>query len=191
MDNQETIYISKIHFNYTPREGQRSIFYYSEYNQQIENYTYNAQIYSIENLLTDNVIKLKDQSINQYNTDPINITRAWYGGGYINIEFEISISNDNTQKSYINLIDSTTIINNNNYELVLTHKREPKANKTNSLVKGFKCFKLNDIDANKINISNYIIHYTSFDDVQRKFVIKIDESKSTLPLPSLLTEHLP
>nr|WP_321375421.1 NigD-like protein [uncultured Bacteroides sp.] len=57
-------------------------------------------------ILTKNVINLTEENKDSIGDDPARITDIWYGGGYINVEFDMNLPN--THKHRVNLVKNTT-----------------------------------------------------------------------------------
>lgn len=90
--------------NYEVIDGQRVFVYFYPMDEVVSGYDYNAQVVSIQNILTKGVFQITEETQESIGNDPVNITYMWFGGGYLNIEFQILGTNNPKEPHLINLV---------------------------------------------------------------------------------------
>lgn len=148
LDNNQKMYFGNVRGTYSANDGQRAIVYFNELEESVPGFDINADIYYISNILTKNTVTLREQQLDTLGTSPISITRAWIGGGYMNIEYAVAISPYSSKVSFINLVDNRLLYpdqDDDYYKLQLRHKRDDDVVVKDNIVKGMACFRLADI----------------------------------------------
>ncbi|GEM_PF-3140751 len=96
--------ISMYKYNYDFKDGQRAFVYVKLLSEEIPGYDYNAEVVYIENILTKNVIDMDEETVDSIGNDKINIIKAWYGGGHININFQFKGTTNPRELHMVNLV---------------------------------------------------------------------------------------
>ena len=98
LDNGDRIYPSSIRVQYEPKaEPVRAIIYFKEIAEPVQGFTYNADIYSITELITQDIKTVTTAAADTLK-DGVEITNAYIGGGYLNIEFKAYVDPYNTKQ---------------------------------------------------------------------------------------------
>lgn len=107
VDDGSTMYPGKVRINYKAPDGaQRAIIHFSEINEPVQGFTYNIDIHNIQNLETKD-IKVVTSSDEKLSGDGIEIVEAFVSGGYLNIEYKVSLDPyAKDQNHVIDLIDN-------------------------------------------------------------------------------------
>lgn len=75
--------------NYKVIDGQRVFVYFNELDEKVSGYDYNIKVVSIQNILTKGIIPITEATQDSIGDDPANLTYMWFGGGFLNIEFQM------------------------------------------------------------------------------------------------------
>ncbi len=157
-DNGQSIYPSiNLVSNYKiQQKDQRAFIYYKLLNAQEIGYDYNIKLYGIENILTKDILIISSQDeLDKIGDDPINITKAWVGDGYLNVCFQFPFTPE-SKPHYINIIQNkidNSSISNFEDGIVLEFRHNAYNNINGILTNGVAAFKLNDtINPNNKNI---------------------------------------
>lgn len=103
-------------------EGTRVIAYYEVEGIPVDT-TYNIWLRSIMKVLTKSPVSLSlltPEQIEDIGDDPVNLIEAWYGRGYLNINFEL-FRNEPTISHFINLVFDDTESNDEQLVFELRH----------------------------------------------------------------------
>lgn len=106
MDDGKTIYpgdTTNIR-GYKVKDGQRAHVWMDLLDEKVSGYDYNARIMYIRDILTKGIIPITEATQDSIGNDPVNITNVWFGGGYLNIEFQLLGTNNPSDPHMINLV---------------------------------------------------------------------------------------
>lgn len=151
VDNGEKIWIgdNSLVPNYTPKDGQRAVIYFTPLETPMEGFTYNAKVYAISNIETKPVILLTDPQYDTLGTDGITITSASISGGYLNLD--VNVRSDGYTKHDINLVDNQVLpVEEQEGYISLELRHNSKGFNGGQLLRGMICFKLDMYDPNYI-----------------------------------------
>ena len=87
-DARKTIYPSDKSriADYVPQEGQRAFIFFSLLDEKIENYDYNAVMYSIVDIYTSEASIIADkEELDELPDDPIMVNRGWMEGDWLTL----------------------------------------------------------------------------------------------------------
>ena len=91
LDNGERLYPGVMRTTYTPsKELQRAIVYFSDLEEPKPGYEYNADVFNVAEVTTQHVTEVNTPAADTL-TNGIQITNAWIGGGFLNVEFQINV----------------------------------------------------------------------------------------------------
>lgn len=88
---------------------------------------YYVRLYNIAKVLTKSPVKesfiLADETNRQdsIGNDPINLSEAWFGGKYLNVEFTMPVKNNSGVKHFINIVEDDVTVHNDTVYLTLRH----------------------------------------------------------------------
>lgn len=173
MDNEETIYPSKVRINYTVNQdqAQRALVYFTELNQPIQGFTYNADIFNIIDVTTKEIEVLTDPAVDTLTT-PLQVNQIALGGNYFNVDFSVKIDPYATKQHVtISLIDNQTSGKpqyDEYYNLELKVKCTPELEgKAGQLVSSMACFAVGNLGSNtleRLGCKGYRITYKDLND---------------------------
>lgn len=103
LDDGETMYPNNRYFNKI-EDGQRVYVHFDILKEEVQGYDYHIEIRGIVEVLTKDVIVMTAESADSIGNDPINITGAWFGDGYLNIEFLFMGTSAPTKRHMVNLV---------------------------------------------------------------------------------------
>lgn len=116
LDDGETMYPNNRLFKKI-EDGQRVYVHFDILKEEVEGYDYHIEIRGIVEVLTKDVIVMTDETSNNIGDDPINITGAWFGDGYLNVEFVFMGTSSPEERHMVNLVhNNTTGANDENTE---------------------------------------------------------------------------
>lgn len=129
LDNGDKLYPGAMRVSYTPsNELQRAIIYFSELEEPREGYAYNADVFNVAEILTKKILPVHTAEADTL-VNGIEITQAWIGGGFLNVEFKVNVDQYGT--TYVTadlqdmLVDGPAEIENGYYPLELGFKCYP------------------------------------------------------------------
>ena len=88
---------------------------------------YYIRLYRATEVLTKDPVKLsfinEDEEVRQdsIGNDPINVSEAWFGGKYLNVEFRIPVKSGSNTKHFINLVEDDVVAHNDTVYVTLRH----------------------------------------------------------------------
>lgn len=88
---------------------------------------YYIRLYRATEVLTKDPVKLsfinEDEEVRQdsIGNDPINVSEAWFGGKYLNVEFRIPVKSGSNTKHFINLVEDDVVTHNDTVYVTLRH----------------------------------------------------------------------
>lgn len=88
---------------------------------------YYIRLYRATEVLTKDPVKLsfinEDEEVRQdsIGNDPINVSEAWFGGKYLNVEFRIPVKSGSDTKHFINLVEDDVVAHNDTVYVTLRH----------------------------------------------------------------------
>ncbi|KIO44247.1 MULTISPECIES: NigD1/NigD2 family lipoprotein [Sanguibacteroides] len=131
------------------KEGLRVVANYSIIGSEREETSLNGKmiyyirLYDIDDVLCKVPVKesfIKENEAvrnDSIGNDPINITEAWFGGKYLNVEFKIPVKKGSSEKHFINLVQDDMGLHNDSVYITLRHNaygEKPDAQNTDSYV---------------------------------------------------------
>lgn len=173
LDNGESMYPSRVHVNYQPKESaQRAIIYFTENNTPAAPFTYNVNIHGITEIETKE-IELVSSSEEELSNDGIEIVEAYIGGGYINIEFKVNIDPyQKNQKHIVSLVDNQIGGEpkyDGYYPLELRFKRDHSLmDGKGQTVSNLVCFYIGSYNIDRLGCNGYEIKFTGLDSETNK-----------------------
>lgn len=109
---------------------------------------YKVRLHQFYPLLVKDVVRLSEydeEEEAEFGKDPIKIVAAWFGGGYVNIEFEFEHNASSNITHYVNLVlDDVSVTSDNKVMLLLKHNLNGDNGK--DIAKGIASFDFEDID---------------------------------------------
>ncbi|WP_176554874.1 NigD-like C-terminal domain-containing protein [Butyricimonas sp. Marseille-P3923] len=96
---------------------------------------YYIRLYRITDVLTKDPVKLsfikENEEVRQdsIGNDPINVSEAWFGGKYLNVEFRIPVKSGSSTKHFINLVEDDVVAHNDTVYVTLRHNAYGEAPK--------------------------------------------------------------
>lgn len=185
MDNGERLYPSNVRFTYNPgNEDKRAIVYFSKIDQPVSGYTYNADVFNIVDILTKDVDVLTDSALDTLGNHAVNITNAWIGGGYLNVEFQIKVDPYNTNQRLLvsvvdNQIDGEDKSGESYYPLEFRFKCTPAIEDDGgTLITSMACFRLGELDPSFMGNEGVKLKFRSFNFTDEEKVVKPLENKN-------------
>ena len=168
LDNGETIYPGNMRCAYTVNQEniQRAIVYFKELSTPVTGFTYNADIFNIINVTTKDIETLTDAACDTLKGS-LKINEAVIGGGYLNVDFNVSISPyTSNQVLTISLVDNQ--INGepewtDYYPLELKFKSSVEIDpKQGQEVNSLACFYLGALAPDRLKSKGYLISYKDY-----------------------------
>ncbi|NDV59605.1 NigD-like protein [Bacteroides sp. 519] len=146
LDGGQKLYpsdISRISSTYKWEVGQRAIIFFNLFEEEITGYDYNAELIFISNVLTKDIIPLTEATADSIGDDKINLTRAWFGGNYLNFEFQFQGTRNPKELHMVNLVRNETskAVEDDNY-IVLELRHNAYDDYPQEILNGIVSFKL-------------------------------------------------
>lgn len=94
--------------NYKVTDGQRAFIGYLPKAEPVEGYDMNAIIYSVEDILTKNIIPLTEETADSIGIDGINVTAYLINKDYLTLEYQYLGSMNAGKKHMLNLVENQT-----------------------------------------------------------------------------------
>lgn len=94
--------------NYTPINNQRVFVGYLKMDAPISGFDVNGRIFSLENILTKDIIALTKENADSIGNDGINITTKILNEEFLTIEYQYLSSMDQNKKHMLNLVENLT-----------------------------------------------------------------------------------
>ena len=167
LDNGERLYPGVMRVTYTPsKDMQRAIVYFSNLEEQRPGYEYNADVFNVAEVTTQHITQVTTPAADTLNNG-IQITNAWIGGGFLNVEFQINVEMYNTTNLTVALqdmmIDREEEFTGEYYPLELGFRAYPAIeNGAGSTVSSMACFYLGDMySLESLGCKGYEIKYRS------------------------------
>lgn len=167
LDNGERLYPGVMRVTYTPsKDMQRAIVYFSDLEEQRPGYEYNADVFNVAEVTTQNITQVTTPAADTLNNG-IQITNAWIGGGFLNVEFQINVEMYYTTNLTVALqdmmIDREDEFTGEYYPLELGFRAYPAIeNGVGSTVSSMACFYLGDMySLEALGCKGYEIKYRS------------------------------
>lgn len=88
---------------------------------------YYVRLYGITDVLTKAPVKLsfieENEEVRQdsIGNDPINVSEAWFGGKYLNVEFYVPVKRSSSVAHFINLVEDDVELHNDTVYVTLRH----------------------------------------------------------------------
>lgn len=185
LDNGERLYPGVMRVNYTPSNDlQRAIIYFSELEEPREGYTYNADVFNVAEITTKHITQVLTPEADTLKNG-LQITNAWIGGGFLNVEFQVNVEPYFTKSLTVALqdmmIDGPTEPEGGYYPLELGFKCFPTIeNGVGTTISTMACFYLGEeYSLENLGCKGYQIHYrglNSYTDEPSEFKIITPET---------------
>lgn len=94
--------------NYKVTNGQRAFIGYLPKTETVEGYDMNAIIYSVEDILTKDIIPLTEETADSIGDNGINITAYLINEDYLTLEYQYLGSMNANKKHMLNLVENQT-----------------------------------------------------------------------------------
>ncbi|MDR0894945.1 MAG: NigD-like protein [Prevotellaceae bacterium] len=125
LDNGDKMYPgdTTLILNYPLVDGQRTIVRFLPLTANKPGYKYNVKVIQIENIQSNDIIRLTEENADSIGNDRINVDRAWLSGNYLNIEYLFYQSKSPQQPHRLNMVVSpaTTAADANYLNLEFRH----------------------------------------------------------------------
>lgn len=95
--------------SFQPKDGQRVFIGYLKNEVEIPGYEINGRIFTIENILTKEIIPLTAETADSIGDDRINVTTHSLTNEYLTIECQYFSSQNANKKHMLNLVENKTI----------------------------------------------------------------------------------
>lgn len=181
MDNGDKIYFSDkgSYQSYTPKSGQRAVIYFTEFENAVAGYKYNARLLAVNEILTKDVFALVDQEKDTLGNLGIAYRSASITGGYLNIDFGVEHTVDAVH--YFNVVDNQLVEESSDSEgytvLEFRHKTKKEMSDMYQLVYTSACFRLGEYNPEFTGAKGIKL---KFKDIERTDqVVKIDYKGTT------------
>lgn len=165
LDNGQRLYPGVMRVSYTPsKDLQRAIIYFSELEEPREGYAYNADVFNVAEVTTKHITPVYDVAADTLNNG-LEITNAWIGGGFLNVEFKMNVDPYFTSNVTISLqdmqIDGPANTDDGLYPFTLGVKCYPAIdNGVGTTVSTMACFYLGmDYSLDNLGCTGYKISY--------------------------------
>ena len=177
LDNGDKIYPGSVRVKYEPKaEPVRALLYFKELAEPVQGFQYNADIYNITELIPDNIKSFTTAAADTLKGG-VEITNAYIGGGYLNIEFKAFIDPYNpNQAFFVELqdmrINGSTPEYDSYYPLTLGFKCYPEfTDGTGYEVSSIACFYIgDDYSLGNLGCEGYELRY--------KGLMKVEDDNS-------------
>lgn len=183
LDNGERLYPGVMRVTYTPSNDlQRAIVYFSELEEPREGYAYNADVFNVAEITTKHITQVLTPEADTL-TNGLQITNAWIGGGFLNVEFQVNVEMYFTTYMSVALqdmmIDGPTEPEGDYYPLELGFKCYPAIEDgAGTTISTMACFYLGDqYSLENLGCKGYEIRYKSL----HSFVDEPNEVKIVTP----------
>lgn len=107
VDNGDKIYpgnLTRVQ-GYKPVDGQRAMLYFTPMEEKVDGFTYNADVYQIENIPTKNIQVVTETSVlDTLGKARVAIGTTWIGGGYLNSN--LILPGTYYTQHYVNLVSN-------------------------------------------------------------------------------------
>lgn len=90
---------------FRPVEGQRALLYFNPLYDDFSGYDVGIKVLDVYPILTKQVEELTEENEKEYGDDPIHLTDAWIGGGFMNLIFQQRIPSN--QRHRVSLVQNT------------------------------------------------------------------------------------
>lgn len=169
----DTAYIN----NYTLIEGQRAFVNFYLMDEKIDGYDYNAQIYHIENILTKDIYSMPAEKADSIGDDRINATNLWITGDYLNIQYQLYHSNNESKKHMLNLVINEASDGKNDKEgyITLEFRQNAYDDEPSSRGNGIVSFKLDKIADRMAGKQGLNIRVKTLYDGERYYTVDFKE----------------
>ena len=94
--------------NYKITDGQRVFLGYIPKEEPVTGYDVNGIIYSVQDILTKDIIPLTEETADSIGNDAINITAHVINKEYVTLEYQYLGSKDENKKHMLNLVENQT-----------------------------------------------------------------------------------
>ncbi len=186
MDNGDKIYFSDKgnYKSYSPKNGQRAVIYFTQFENPVSGYKYNARLLAVNEILTKDVVTLYDSEKDTLGNLSIAFRSASISGGYLNIDFGVKHRSDivhyfNVVNNQLNAEDSDKATESDGYT-VLEFRHKTKDDKTitedSQLVYTSACFRLGELNPEFSGTNGILLKYKDYDSVDQ--VVKINYKSS-------------
>ncbi len=172
LDNGDRLYPGYMRVEYEPKtEPVRALVYFKEIAEPVTGFKYNADIYNIQELLTQD-IKVVNTAAADTLKDGIEILNAYIGGGYINIEFNAYVDPYNSKQEVTVELQDMQIDGMPSYDqyypLTLGFKCRPALESgTGTLASGIACFYLgNDYSLDNLGCEGFNLLFKGLTDFE-------------------------
>ena len=165
LDNGETLYPGRVRIGYkvNQEKAQRAVISFSEINEAVPGFTYNADIFNIADVTTKDIEVLRDSQNDTLN-DALKVNAMVLSGDYFNVDFSAMINPYATnQLLTISLVDNR--INgkpeyDEYYPLELKFKCTPEvSNKAGQTINTMACFYVGPYSLDGLGCKGYKISY--------------------------------
>lgn len=177
MDNGDKIYFSDkgSYTSYSPKNGQRAVIYFTQFENQVSGYKYNAKLLAVNEILTKDVITLLDPEKDTLGNLGIAFRSASISGGYLNIDFGVHHTSDAIH--YFNVVDNQLNAqeksDNDGYTVLeFRHKTKKEMIDGGMLVYTSACFRLGEHNPEFSGAKGILLKYKDNESVDQ--VVKID-----------------
>lgn len=189
LDNGERLYPGVMRVTYTPsKDLQRAIVYFSDLEEQRPGYEYNADVFNVAEVTTQNITQVTTPAADTL-TNGIQITNAWIGGGFLNVEFQVNIEMYFTKNLTVALQDMWVDRDGEDYTgeyypFELGFKAFPAIeNGVGTTVSSMACFYLGDMySLESLGCKGYEIKYKSLnsyvDEPDQFMIVTPDKTSS-------------
>lgn len=86
-DSWGTMWVTSPIYPVAIKEGQRAVMYFNPLYDNFQGYDVAVQVEDLIPILTKDVEELTEENEAEYGDDPVRVTDAWIGGGYMNLIF--------------------------------------------------------------------------------------------------------
>lgn len=180
MDNGDKIYFSDkgSYASYSPKNGQRAVIYFTQFEDQVSGYKYNAKLLAVNEILTKDVITLTDPEKDTLGNLSIAFRAATISGGYLNIDFGVNHTSEAIH--YFNVVDnrleagdSDVTTDSDGYTVLeFRHKTKKEMTDMGQLVYTSACFRLNEYNPEFSGAKGIKLKYKDYDAVNQVVVIE-------------------
>ena len=90
---------------FRPVEGQRALLYFNPLYDNFSGYDVGIKVLDVYPILTKQVEDLTDDNEKEFGDDPVRVTSAWIGGGFMNLIFQQRVPTTNRHR--VSLVQNT------------------------------------------------------------------------------------
>lgn len=94
--------------NYTPTDNQRVFVGYLKMEEPISGFDVSGKIFSLENILTKDIIALTEENADSIGNNGINLTTRILNADFLTIEYQYFGSGDKNKLHMLNLVENLT-----------------------------------------------------------------------------------